>query len=145
MPPLELSDQEFHQITELVRPVPYASRRGFLDAMPAEVAAAGVRSPGVIRKIGQRLQARFLTLASVDRALGPSRTPRASRRTGKHTAGTSAVPVPLSPNPGITAVLEVVARENRVSPTKNTKSPRRTSRAGQEGDPRRQQGCFPLI
>jgi hypothetical protein len=35
MPPLELSDEEFHQITELVRPVPYASRRGFLDAMGA--------------------------------------------------------------------------------------------------------------
>jgi hypothetical protein len=65
MPPLELSAEEFRQITELVRPVPYASRRGFLDAMLAEVATAGVRSPGVIRMIGQRLQARFLGAAPI--------------------------------------------------------------------------------
>jgi hypothetical protein len=48
---LGLSPEEFHQITELVRPVPRASRRGFLDAMLAELQTAG--GPLVSRQVSR--------------------------------------------------------------------------------------------
>ena len=64
MPPA-LSDEEFHQITELVQPVPYARRADFIREVMTEIVAAGVRSAGVVKKIGQRLQARFLGAAPI--------------------------------------------------------------------------------
>lgn len=58
--PLGLSDEEFSLITELTRPLPYTVRSNFLHALLAELTAAGAHNPGIVRKIGQRLQARFL-------------------------------------------------------------------------------------
>ena len=63
--PLGLSDEEFHLVTELARPLPFASRGDFLRALVAELTAAGAHNPGVVRKIGQRLQARFLGAAPI--------------------------------------------------------------------------------
>ena len=57
MPPLGLSDEEFHLVTELTQPLPYARRGDFLRALLAELTAAGEHNPGVVRKIGPRLQA----------------------------------------------------------------------------------------
>ena len=48
-----------------MRPIPFVRRRGFLDAMLAELIAAGAHNPGVVRKIGHRLQAQFLGAAPI--------------------------------------------------------------------------------
>jgi hypothetical protein len=45
--------------------VPFAARDKFLHALVAELAVAGAHNPGVVRKIGQRLQARFLGAAPI--------------------------------------------------------------------------------
>jgi hypothetical protein len=65
MAQLGLSDEEFSLITALVQPLPFACRGDFLRALVAELTASGVHNPGVIRKIGQRLQARFLGAAPI--------------------------------------------------------------------------------
>lgn len=63
---LGLSDEEFHMVTELTRPLPFAVRSDFLHQLVAELATAGgPRSPGTLRKVGQRLQARFLGAAPI--------------------------------------------------------------------------------
>ena len=45
--------------------MPFAARDKFLHALVAELAVAGAHNPGVVRKIGQRLQARFLGAAPI--------------------------------------------------------------------------------
>jgi hypothetical protein len=58
--PLGLSDEEFHLITALTQPLPFARRGDFIRELMAEIVAAGVRSPGLIRTVSQRLQIRHL-------------------------------------------------------------------------------------
>ena len=65
MPPLGLSDEEFYLVIELTHLLPYARRGDFLRALLAQLTAAGAHNPGVVRKIGQRLQARFLGAAPI--------------------------------------------------------------------------------
>jgi hypothetical protein len=62
---LGLSDEEFHMVTELARAAAFARRPDFLRALLPELTAADAHNPGVVRIIGQRLQARFLAAAPI--------------------------------------------------------------------------------
>ena len=62
---MALSDEEFHQITALTQPLPFARRGDFIRELMTEIVAAGVRSPATVRTIGQRLQIRFLGVSVV--------------------------------------------------------------------------------
>jgi hypothetical protein len=61
--PIGLSDEEFSLVTALAHPIPYASRGAFLRALVAELQAAGAHNPALVRKLGHRLQARYLGAA----------------------------------------------------------------------------------
>jgi hypothetical protein len=63
--PLALSDEEFHQITALTQPLPFARRGDFIRELMAEIVAAGARGPATVRAIGQRLQIRHLGVQAV--------------------------------------------------------------------------------
>jgi hypothetical protein len=64
---LRLSDEEFSLITSLTQALPYSCRADFFRALVAELTTSGAHNPGVVRKIGQRLQARFLGAHHRDR------------------------------------------------------------------------------
>ena len=62
---LGLSDEEFHMVTELARPLPFGSRGAFIRQLVAEISVAGVHNPASIRAVGQKLQLRFLGVSVV--------------------------------------------------------------------------------
>jgi hypothetical protein len=63
--PLALSDEEFHQITALTQPLPFARRGDFIRELMAEIVAAGAHNPASIRAVGQKLQIRYLGVSVV--------------------------------------------------------------------------------
>jgi hypothetical protein len=60
MPPLQFTDEEMTLLLELSRPIAPAQRSAFLDAVAAELEAAGLAGGlGAVHRVARQVQRRF--------------------------------------------------------------------------------------
>ena len=63
--PIGLTDEELQLITALTQPLQPPQRSAFLHQLIDELRAGGAHNPAIVRKLGHRLQARFLGAAPI--------------------------------------------------------------------------------